>query len=576
MEYTIFKIKRQIIDLVAQAIEQDFDLTNLEVTRPPDWQLGDLAVPCFYLSKLTRQAPNKIAEELAGKINPGGVIKAIKNIGPYLNFFIDPAVFGKSVINEIQKYQATYGSFKSGQTKIMLEYSQPNTHKEFHIGHSRNVILGHSLVNLLKLMGHKVMAVNYIGDTGAHVTKCLWAYDKFYKDKEIPSDKGKFLGQIYAAASQKVETNKEYKKEVDEILRQLEAGDARAFKGAAKKWLALWQQTRKWSLDSFNDIYKILGVKFDQVFYESEMAKPGKKIVEDLLARKIAERSEGAVIIDLEKYGLKKFLLLKSDGSSLYATKELALAKLKFEKFKIDESVIVVDSRQSFYLKQFFKTLEIIGWGGKMIHISYEFVTLKAGAMASRRGNVVLFEDFYNQVLGRAKIETQKRHNDWPEKKIQEVADQIALAAIKFNMLKVGNNSIIVFDIDEALDFDGFSGPYIQYTCSRIKSVLKKASFRPGQRIDYAKLTTELEKELLLKLASFPEVIAESAQQYDPSRLAQDLFELARLFSTFYQKIPIINSPQEISKARLLLIDSIRIVLINGLAVLGIKSPNQM
>ncbi len=576
MEYIILKIKKQILDLIAQAIEADFDLHKLEVVIPPDSAMGDLAVPCFYLSKLTRKSPNKVAEELAAKINPGGIIKAIKNVGPYLNFFINPMVLSKSVNSEIQKQKDNYGQLKMDHKKIMLEFSQPNTHKEFHIGHLRNAILGNSLVNLLRFSGYKVMAVNYIGDIGAHVAKCLWAYDKFYKDKKLLANKGKLLGKIYTESSQKIESNPDYKKEVDEILQKLEAGDSKAFGGSSKKWLALWKKTRKWSLDDFNNIYKILGIEFDHIFYESEVEKPGKKIVEELLQKGIAEKSEGAVIIDLEKYGLKKFLLLKSDGSSLYSTKELALAKLKFEKFKIDESIVVVDSRQSFYLQQFFKTMQIIGFKKKMIHIPYEFVTLKDGAMASRSGNVVLFEDFYDQVIDRARIETKKRHSDWPEKKIQEVARKIALSAIKFNMLKVGNNSIITFDIDEALSFEGFSGPYVQYTCSRISSVLKKAKFSGFTSIDYAKLNTDLEKEILLKLASFPEIVAESANNYDPSVLAKYLFDLSRLFSTFYQKYPIISSPKEIKEARLLLADSIRKVLVNGLSLLGIEPLDQM
>jgi len=496
------------------------------------------------------------------------VIKEIKNIGAYLNFFIDPEILGKSVNNEIQKNKDIYGGAKNSPKKIMLEFSQPNTHKEFHVGHLRNAILGNSLVNILRFSGHKVTAVNYIGDIGAHVAKCLWAYDKFYSAKELPENKGKFLGQVYTDGSQKIESNLEYKKEVDEVLQKLETGD--------KKWTALWKKTRKWSLDDFDRIYKILGVKFDHFFYESEVEKPGKKMVAELLEQGVAQKSEGAVIIDLEKYHLKQFLLLKSDGSSLYSTKELALAKLKFEKFKIDESIVVVDSRQSFYLQQFFKTMEVIGFDKKMIHIPYEFVTLKDGAMASRKGNVVLFEDFYNQVVDRATIETKNRHEDWPEKKINEVARKIALSAIKFNMLKVGNNSVITFDIDEALSFDGFSGPYIQYTCSRISSVLKKAKVTTFSTIDYSKLNSDLEKEILLQLASFPEVVAESAKNYDPSQVAKYLFDLAKLFSAFYQKSPIINSTKEIKEARLILVDSIRKVLINGLDLLGIEPLDQM
>jgi arginyl-tRNA synthetase len=438
MEYAITTIKNQILDLIAQSIGQDFDVTKLEIAVPPDSDMGDLAVPCFYLSKLTRKAPNKIAEELAENISAGGVISEVKNLGPYLNFFINPEVLADMVISEIQKQKDDYGKSKIGKEKIMLEYSQPNTHKEFHVGHSRNAILGKSIINILKMTGNKVVAANYIGDVGAHVAKCLWAYDKFHKDDELPENKGKFLGQLYTEAVKKTEANPDYKKEADAVLQKIEAGD--------KKWTALWKKTRKWSLDEFNDIYKILGAEFDHIFYESEVEKPGKKIVEDMLEKGIAERSEGAVIINLEKYKLKNFLLLKSDGSSLYSTKELALGKLKFDKFKIDKSIVLIDNRQSFYLQQYFQTMKEIGFDKEMVHIPYEFVTLKDGAMASRKGNVVLFEDFYNTVVDRAKAETKKRHTDWSDKKLDDVARKIAMSAIKFNMLRVGNNSIIVFD----------------------------------------------------------------------------------------------------------------------------------
>jgi arginyl-tRNA synthetase len=567
MEYTITIIKKQILDLIAQAIEVDFDFKKIDISVPPNSEMGDLAVPCFYFSKLTRQAPNKIASELAEKIKPGGIIKETKSVGPYLNFFINSAVLAEKVIADVQKQKDDYGKSKDKKEKIMLEYSQPNTHKEFHIGHSRNAILGGSIVNLLDAVGNKVVPVNYIGDIGSHVAKCLWAYDKFHKDEKLPENKGKFLGQIYTEASQKVEANPEFKKEADEVLQKLENGD--------KYWTALWKKTKKWSLEEFDNIYKILGVKFDHVFYESEVEKPGKKIVEEMLEKGIAQKSEGAVIIDLQKNKLKNFLLLKSDGASLYSTKELALGKLKFDKFKIDKSIVVVDTRQSFYFQQYFQTMKEIGFDKEMIHIPYEFVTLKEGAMASRKGNVVLFEDFYNTVVARAKEETHIRHKDWSDKKLEEVATGIALSAIKFNMLKVGNNSVIVFDIDEALSFDGFSGPYIQYTCSRINSLLKKGRFK-GSSADYSKLSTDLEKELLLKIASFPEIVLSAAKDYEPSEIAKYLFDLSRMFSTFYQKESIINSPKEIKEARLLLVDSIRKVLVNGLSILGIEALEQM
>ncbi|MEK7653467.1 MAG: arginine--tRNA ligase [Patescibacteria group bacterium] len=575
-DYAIQKLKFQILDLVAQAFGPETDRKQLEITVPPDSSLGDLAVPCFYFSKLSRRSPNQIALELEEKIHPGGVIKSIKAVGPYLNFFIDAKIFGREAIKEIIKKKEKYGQLALAAEKIMLEYSQPNTHKEFHIGHLRNAVLGASLVNVLRFSGYKVVPVNYIGDIGAHVAKCLWALNRFHKDEKPPENKGKYLGVIYSEAVRKTEANPEFKKEADEVLMKLEHGD--------KYFIALWKKTREWSLDEFNEIYKLLGVSFKRVFFESEVEKPGKKIVSELLEKNIAEKSDGAVIVNLEKYGLKNFILLKSDGSSLYSTKDLALAKLKFQKYKIEASLVVTDSRQNFYFEQLFKTLELIGFnpsdkhgaGKKLVHIPYEFVTLKEGAMSSRSGNVVLFEDFYAQVLAQSKAETKKRHTDWPDKKIDEVAGKIALAAIKFNLLKVGNSNIIVFDIDEALSFDGFSGPYIQYTTSRIMSVLKKAKFVTVGSADFGRLKEELEKELILKIAEFPEAVKEAAENYQPSEVAKYLFELSHLFANFYQEVPILSAEEKTRYARLALCAAVRQVLVNGLELLGIDALEEM
>lgn len=568
MDYAIVKIKKEILEAVKKAVDIDIDVNQLEITRPPEANMGDFAVPCFYLTKLLRISPNQIALELKNKIRPHGIIKSVQNLGPYLNFFVDQKVLAQKVIKEVEKNGAKYGSKKSDSTKVMLEYSGPNTHKEFHIGHLRNNVLGISLVNLLKFSGKKVIPVNYIGDIGSHVAKCLWAYDKFHKNEELPENKGKYLGAIYTEAVQKIEADEALAKETAEVQKKLEAGD--------KYWNKLWKQTRQWSLDELNDIYKTIGAKFDKIFYESEVEKPGKKIVEDLLEKGIAKKSEGAVIIDLEKYNLKQFLLLKSDGSSLYSTKELALAKLKFEKYKIDESYMVVDTRQSFYFQQFFKTLEIMGFDKKVAHIGYEFVTLKDGAMASRKGNVVPFEDFFDEVVRQVSEETRKRHADWEEKEVKETSIKVALAAIKFYMLRVGNNSIITFDLDEAKSYDGFTGPYLQYTISRINSIMNKPEAKVSKSPDFSRLAETLEKDLLIEIARFPEVIAEATKEFEPSILAKYLFDLSKTFSSYYQAVPILASAEDVRADRLSLVLAVKQTLSNGLNLLGIEAPERM
>jgi len=568
MSYAMIRLQAQIRDLIAQAVGQEFDHNQLEITVPPTADMGDLAVPCFYLSKLLRLSPNQIAVDLQSKINPAGIIKDIQPVGPYLNITLNSAVLAGEVLAEVKKLKTKYGLVEAKADSIALEFSCPNTHKEFHIGHTRNVILGAALANIYTANGHKVTSLNYIGDIGAHVAKCLWALDKFHHDEEPPADKTKYLGQIYSEATAKLEAQPEYKGEIDAVLAKLESGD--------KSWLALWKKTRQWSLDDFDRIYKLLGVKFKHAFYESEVEKPGKKLVADLLERGIAEKSQGAVIINLDEYALKQFLLLKSDGSSLYSTKDLALAQLKFKKYPADRSLHVIDNRQTFYLQQLFKTFAIIGIATPSEHISYEMVTLKEGAMSSRAGNIITFDSLYEELTARAKAETGKRHKDWSADKIETTARALALSAIKFNMIKVSNDSIITFDLDEALSFDGYSGPYLQYTASRINSLLTKAGKSVWARPDYSPLALPIEKELLLKLAAFPLIIASAGRESDPSIVARYLFELCQLFSTFYQQAPIISSDDKTKKARLALAEAVRQTLINGMSLIGLEALDQM
>lgn len=567
MDYALGRIKAQIIDLVGQAIGQEFDHHKVEITVPPSSELGDLAVPCFYFSKLLRRSPNQIAAELQRSIHSAGIIERLDAAGPYLNVTLNQGVLGADVVGEVLRLKARYGRGQTGGT-AMIEYSCPNTHKEFHVGHIRNNVLGASLVNIYAANGITVIPVNYIGDIGAHVAKCLWGLEKFHTADQVPDQKGKYLGTIYSEAVAAIDGHPEFKAEADEVLQKLEHGD--------KHWTALWKKTRAWSLAEFDQIYKLLGITFKRTFYESEVEKPGKKLVEQMLADGLAKVSDGAVVVDLEKYDLKHFLVLKSDGSSLYATKDLALAKLKFDTYKVDRSLHVIDTRQSFYLQQLFKTLELIGLTLPMTHVPYEMVTLKDGAMSSRSGNVVAFEDFYDQVVARAQHETVARHADWSPEQVATVARAIALSAIKFNMLKVGTTSIIVFDIEEALSFDGYSGPYVLYTVTRITSLLAKAGWsRPG-RVDYSVLTTALEKELLLTLGSYPEIIATALERNDPSVIAKYVFEISQLYATLYQTLPVLTSDEAIRKARLALAAATRQVLVNGLALLGIEPLDQM
>ncbi len=572
--YSLQKVKKQIIDLITKSIKERASISEADLGAPPQKEMGDFAFGCFKLQdfgKKFNKSLQEISSEITDYINKnkkGTAIKEAVSDGPYVNIFLDKKVLARMVLGEISKKKESYGNFTAGRgKKVMIEYSQPNTHKEFHIGHLRNVCLGSELVKLYKVMGYNVISANYIGDVGAHVAKCLWAYMAKGAKEPKKKNKGEYLGELYSWATQKIADNPQYKKQVEEIQQKLENGD--------KKLTALWKKTREWSLKEFNRIYKDLGVEFDVVYYESEVEKPGKKLVYDLLAKGIAGESQGAIIIDLIPYDLGAFLILKSDGTSLYATKDLALAVKKFKKYKLDQSIYVVDSRQELYFKQLFKALEIIGFKKPMHHLSYEAVTLPDGAMSSRKGNIVTFREFEKELFTRSQKETKKRHKDWDPKKINKVAKKIAYAAMKFDILKHDSDKVMVFDLDEALSFDGFTGPYIQYTIARINSIFAKSKTR-NARINYSLFEKPEEKKLIMQLAKFPEIIKKAQENFQMSLLPRYLYDLSKAFAEFYHEVPVLKADKKTKAARLALISSVKIVLEKGLDILGIETVKEM
>jgi len=568
--------RKEVQTFFKKALGTNYDQTLIEITQPPKSDLGFMAVPCFRLAEKTGKKPHELSGELSNEFKKNflsnkkkSLLVEAKAFGPYINFFVDNEYFSSLVIHQILQEGQNFGDVKVTRRKrLMIEYSQPNTHKEFHVGHLRNVCTGNALVNLNKAVGYNVVAANYIGDIGAHVAKCLWALKKFHSGEKLPKNKGKYLGRIYTEATQKIDENEEYKKEVSKIQQGLENND--------RKLLMLWKKTRRWSLEEFYKIYRRLNISFDVYFFESEVEQPGKKIVSDLLQKGIAEKSEGAVIIDLEKYSLRQLLLLKSDGTSLYSTKDLALAKLKFQKYRIDKGIIVTDNRQSFYFQQIFKTLQVMGFKKDLVHVGYDFVTTKDGAMSSRKGNVVLYEDFEDEVITMALQETKARHKEWPKSKIFSVSKKIAYAAIKHDMLSQGTGTVITFDAKKALQFQGKTGPYLLYVLARISSILKKSKSHVFHNIDFSLLKTPQEKNLVITLSNFPEVVQEAAIKNEPSILTSYLHDLAKNFSSFYQEIQVLSDNKLKRHARLALIRSVKNVMERGLEILGIETVSAM
>lgn len=540
-------------------------------TFPPKVEMGDLSLPVFDLAK---ENPAEFVINMAKKLGSNEVWEKIEAKGPYLNFYLKAEVWAREIIEG--KPQPGFGRGsratppqKDGglrPEKVMIEYSQPNTHKEFHVGHLRNACMGAAIVNLYRFVGNKVIAATYVNDVGLHVAKCLWAYLKFHKDEEPKENKTNFLGKAYTEAVKKLEENEELKNEVDEILKKLERKD--------KEIIKVWKKTQKWSIEDFKRIYDILGIDFDVWYFESDVLDKGRKIVDQLVQQGIAKKDQGAIIVDLKKYDLDVLLILKSDGTTLYSTSDLSLAYQKAKK-KVDKSIYIVDNRQSLYLKQIFKTLELAGFKEKMAHIPYDFVNLPEGALSSRKGNIVSFDELFNKMLAKSIAETKKRHTDWDEDKIKQVAEKISLAAIKIGMLKFGNNKVITFDMDEALAFDGKTGPYLLYTAARINSIKEKVE-KAGEA-DYGLLKEVEEKELLKLLANNENEIERAYRENDPSVVTNYLFDLAQNFNDFYQKHSIIRTENEgLKAARYNLAQKVGERLRLGLELLNVSYLNKM
>jgi arginyl-tRNA synthetase len=580
--------KKEVAEAIASAAGKKGKEILPALESPKDSKMGDYAFPCFILSKEMKKNPALIASELKKKIDSLNekTIEKTEAIGPYLNFFIKKEDIAESIISEIAKNPDSFGGSGAKKESVMVEFSQPNTHKAFHIGHLRNVALGDSLVRLLRFNGYSVIAANYIGDVGAHVGKSLWALEKYHKGEieKIPDEKkGDFLGEVYSEASNRIEDalekgDKTLKEESAAVAKKLEDGDSRLAK--------LWKQTKEWSMEEFMRIYDELGVKFDEIFFESDVEKNGKKIVEELLKKGVAKMSEGAVIVDLSEYGLDVFLVLRSDGTALYSTKDLELAEEKFLKYKIEKSVYVVGSEQKMYFSQLFKTLELMGFPNarKCHHLSYELVMLEEGKMSSRHGNVVTYRSLFSEVYAKALLEIEKRHPEWKKKEKEDAGRKIAIAAMKFGMLNQDNNKPIVFNIEKALDFEGDTAAYVQYAYTRASSVMRKneeenrekISLKDYKSADFSKLSSDSEKELCKKLSEFAPVCEKAAEEYKPFLLPKYLLELSKNFSAFYNECQIVKAEKDTRKARILLLESARIVLRKGLELCGIDVLEKM
>lgn len=560
----------------ALSSQEVFDL----LVEPPNPELGDLAFPVFALAKALKKAPPMIAKEVAEKILGGEtslLFQEVKAVGPYVNFVIKPEAYGNLILVPIRSGAYFKTRLLDQAPKSMVEFCQPNTHKELHVGHMRNACLGDSLVRLMRYSGYEIISSTFPGDVGTHVAKCLW-YLKYHNTEPEPAtQKGEWLGQMYSKGNLKLEdevgTPNEAKnrEQLTEILKQLEA--------KAGPYYDLWLKTRAWSIELMQEVYAWAGIKFDQWYWESEMDSPSVEYVRKLYAEGKLVLSEGAIGYDLNADNLGFCLLLKSDGTGLYATKDIELARRKFQDFHIEKSIYVVDMRQALHFQQVFKVLEKLGFAEakNCFHLQYNYVELPDGAMSSRKGNIVPLMKLVNNMREMIKTQYLARFaGEWSQEDVELVANQVAQGAIKYGMVKIDPNKKIVFDMSEWLKLDGDSGPFVQYSAARIQSILRKVGRAEGT-IQWGLLQAPAERKLLQQLLHFHHIVILATENYKPSMLTTYLFELAKRFNGFYHDCSIAQAEtNELKNARLALSEGVLAVIRQGLELLGIPTPEKM
>jgi arginyl-tRNA synthetase len=541
----------------------------------PSKDAGDLAFPMFLVAKEAKSNPAQAAKTLDEALSGlPDFITAKKPVGPYLNFFFDFNKIANRLVPQILSGDLFKQKLSENMPKTMIEYSQPNTHKEMHVGHMRNLCLGDSLIRLHRYAGFDIVASTFPGDVGTHVAKCLW-FLKFHYKGEIPATKkGAWLGTLYTAGHNKLEDERGSDKEATNreqltmILKQLEQKSG--------EFYDLWKQTREWSIELMNEVYAWANVKFDVWYWESEVDSESVKLAREWHKKGLFIEDQGAIGVNLEDYKLGFCMLLKSDGNGLYATKDIELARRKFQDYHIEKNIYVVDKRQEHHFKQVFKVLELMGFENakKCFHLQYDFVELPDGAMSSRKGNIIPLQSLIENMVKMIKENYLARYaNEWPAEEIEKTAQIVAKGAIKYGMTRIDPSKKIVFDMAEWLKLDGESGPYIQYAYARINSMLNKLGKPTSDVINYE---TQQEKDLVAELMKFHHVVQQATEQYRPSVLTAYLYDLSRAYNSFYAECPVGSAPEPVRSSRLKLSHATATILKQGLSLLGIEAPERM
>ena len=570
--------KDEIAKLIAQEVE-GLALSEIQdmIEVPQDTKMGDYAFPCFKLAKVLRKAPPLIAKGITEAIAAAPLFEKVEQVNAYVNMFISKEEFVKDTLEEVLAKGDDFGRTDiGGGKKVIVEYSSPNIAKPFHIGHIRSTVIGNSINKIYDALGYDVVRINHLGDYGTQFGKMICAYRHWGNKEDVIKEPIKTLLSYYTKFHVEVENHPELDDEAREIFTKLEHGE--------KEEMELWQWFRDESLKEFTRVYDMLGISFDSYAGESFYSDKMPRFVQELKDKGLLQESQGAQIVDLEPYGLGAALVTKSDGSTLYITRDIAAAVYRKETYDFYKNIYVVASQQNLHFQQWIQIVELLGyeWARDCVHIPFGLVSLEDGTMSTREGRVVFLEDVLNKAVEKTREIIKEKNADASEAEVDEIAKAVGIGAVIFQELSNNRIKDYTFKWDKVLNFDGETGPYVQYTHARCASVLRKAGDDIVKKaaalsgVDCKYLCTESAYELAKLLYKFPEVIVDAGDKYEPSIVTRHIVDMAQGFNRFYHDEHILTDNEEEKVAKVALVIAAKDAIKNGLALLGMKAPERM
>ncbi|WP_281886215.1 arginine--tRNA ligase [Paenibacillus sp. YYML68] len=540
------------------------------VEYPPNPEMGDLSLPCFKLSKQLRKAPQAIAEELKGAWADEPTVERVEAVAGYLNIYLNKSAYARSVVQAVLTAGDRYGSQNlGGGRKVPMDFSSPNIAKTFHIGHLRSTVIGNALYRIFNFLGYESVAVNHLGDWGTQFGKLIVAYKLWGDQEAVERDGIDELQRIYVKFHDEADQKPELEDEARAWFVKLEQGDEEAHK--------LWRWFVEISLKEFHKMYDLLGVKFDSYAGESFYNDKMGAVLDELKDKQLLVEDDGALLVRLDEFNMPPALMVKKDGGTLYHTRDTAAAIYRKKEYDFDRSLYITDAGQSLHFQQLFKVVELMGydWAKQMNHVPFGKVSLEGAKLSTRKGNVVHLEELLTKAIEKTREIIEEKNPSLANK--DEVARQVGVGAIVFNDLSNNRIKDIVFSWEDALNFEGETGPYVQYTNARANSVLRKS----GEQVDVASVKLELltataETALIRELYVFKERIVQAMEKLEPSIISRYLVDLAQSFNRFYHECPILKADGELKAARLALTYATTITLKNGLSLIGLEAPQEM